>query len=173
MWRGLVILILMVACRHHRSPSALSRDSDMITGKVVGLADGDSFVIVTDDKEEIRIRMHGIDAPERRQPYWKSSRRFLSDMIYGKRVRIKVVDRDRYGRLVGVVFMGDTNVNYEMVRHGYAWHYVRYSNDTVLARLQREAKARRLGLWQEPGAVPPWEERRLRREARLDREAVP
>jgi len=139
----------------------------VFTGKVVGLADGDSFVMIVNNRE-VRVRMHGIDAPERRQDYSRKAKEFLSRMIYGKTVRVETVDIDRYGRVVGEVYVDGKHVNAEMVKNGYAWHYKHYSNNKDLARWEDSARRHHLGLWQQPHPVPPWEWRKMKREGILE-----
>ena len=130
--------------------------------KVVKVVDGDTIHILDTDKNRSKVRLHGIDTPERGQPYWRAAREALADMVAGKKVRVTVVDEDRYGRLVGQVHLTDgTNVNVELVRQGMAWWYERYARgDRQLANAQREAREAGRGLWQEPDPMPPWEWRR-------------
>ena len=135
------------------------------TGKVVGVQDGDTLTVRQDAGAAIRIRLWGIDAPENRQAYSNASKRQLSSLTFGKRVRVLVRDTDRYGRTVAeIILPDDRNVNQEMVKAGYAWWYRKYApNDNVLEKLEADARAEKRGLWADPNAVPPWEYRRLRR----------
>ena len=110
-------------------------------------------------------RLAEIDTPERRQPYGTRSRQALSDLVFGKAVRVTVQDTDRYGRTVGRVYTGPVDVNAEMVRKGAAWVYRQYSRDVGLLRLEAEARTARRGLWALPEAqrTPPWEWRAAER----------
>ena len=139
-----------------------------LRGKVVGIADGDTLTLLTGRREQVRIRLSDIDAPERRQPYGTRARQMLADLVFGKPARIEVRDTDRYGRTVGRVFVAEQDVNAAMVRLGGAWVYRRYSDDAVLLRLEQEAQVQRRGLWALPEAerVPPWEWRTAKREHR-------
>lgn len=130
-----------------------------IAGRVVALADGDTLTVLTDAKEQVRIRLAEIDTPERGQPYGNRARQHLSDLVFDKQVRVEVQNTDHYGRTVGRVHEGRVDVNAEMVRQGAAWVYRRYSRDQTLLRIEDEAKAARRGLWSLPEAdrVPPWE----------------
>ena len=136
-----------------------------LTGRVVGISDGDTLTLLTDNRRQIRIRLYGIDAPEAHQPYGNRSRQALSALVFRRRVTVEVVDTDRYGRKVGRVIAGGTDVNATMVRLGAAWVYRAYTNDPALLRLEAEARAARRGLWALPEAQrrPPWEWRRHRR----------
>ncbi|HEY8609814.1 MAG TPA: thermonuclease family protein [Roseomonas sp.] len=136
-----------------------------LAGRVVGLSDGDTITILTPERQQVRIRLGEIDTPESRQPYGTRARQALSDLVFGKDVRVVVQDTDRYGRTVGRVHAGPLDVNAEMVRQGAAWVYRQYSRDAQLLRLEAEAKAARRGLWALPEAerTPPWEWRAAER----------
>jgi endonuclease YncB( thermonuclease family) len=136
-----------------------------LRGRVVGIADGDTLTLLTEQRKQIRIRLSDIDTPERRQPFGTRARQSLADLTYGKMVRIVVRDTDRYGRTVGRVFAGDQDVNAEMVRRGAAWVYRRYSDDPDLLRLEQIAQVEKRGLWRLPEAerIPPWEWRAAER----------
>lgn len=105
------------------------------------------------------MRLHGIDAPETGQDFGTRAKQAASDLAFGKQVTIREMDKDRYGRTVAEVILPDgKSLGQEMVRAGYAWHFVKYAPaDRELASLETEAKAARRGLWSQPGAVPPWE----------------
>jgi micrococcal nuclease len=135
------------------------------TGKVVGIQDGDTLTVLQDGGVSTRIRLWGIDAPERRQAYSNASKMYLSSLAFGKRVRLLVRDTDRYGRTVAEIILPDgRNANQEMVRAGYAWWFRKYApNDRILESLEGEACKAKRGLWADPNAVPPWEYRRVRR----------
>jgi endonuclease YncB( thermonuclease family) len=136
-----------------------------ITGRVVGIIDGDTFTLLAKGRQQLRIRLAEIDTPERRQPYGDRSRQALAALVFGKPVRVIVVDTDRYGRTVGQVHQGAVEVNAEMVRRGAAWVSLRYNRDAALPSLQAAAQRARRGLWALPEAdrVPPWEWRAARR----------
>jgi len=136
------------------------------TAKVVGIDDGDSIKLLTGDKTEIRVRLLGIDAPEWKQPYRDAAKQSLSDLIFGKTVRVQPTGEDRYHRVTANVFIDRVWVNYVQVRRGLAWHYVRYSTDKGLAAAELTARTERLGLWQEPQPTPPWEWRAVGRKQR-------
>lgn len=129
--------------------------------RVIGVKDGDTVVLLTSGKTEITVRLSEIDAPERKQAFGTVSRTFLSDLIFGKEVKLEKSGTDRYGRTLGFIYMRNgTNVNVEMVENGMAWQYDKYSNSAVLKKAQASAKSRRIGLWRDPYPVAPWEFRR-------------
>ncbi|WP_292004265.1 thermonuclease family protein [Chlorobium sp.] len=136
-----------------------------LEGRVVRVRDGDTIVMLDAGRELHVIRLAHIDTPEKNQPYGNRAKQFVSSLVYGKTVRIDVTDRDRYGRLIGVVYIGATNVNLQLVRHGYAWWYREYSRDVSYGRTELDAFERRSGLWADSRPVPPWEWRRKKREA--------
>jgi endonuclease YncB( thermonuclease family) len=129
---------------------------------VVGVTDGDTITVLRDGRHEA-LRLHGIDAPEKRQAFGERAKQFTSDLVFGKTVVVRVGGRDRYGRTIADVFLRDgRSVNQEVVRAGYAWQYRRYSGDQRLAVLEAEARAAFRGLWADPNPEPPWEWRQGR-----------
>jgi micrococcal nuclease len=133
-------------------------------GKVVGVADGDTITVLR-DRESVRVRLNGIDAPEQGQAFGNRAKQFTSSLAFGKVVTARVKDRDRYGRLVADVILPDgRNLNHELVRTGFAWWFRRYApNDRMLADLEAEAPEARRGLWADPKPVAPWEWRATKR----------
>ncbi len=137
-----------------------------VVGRVVAVADGDTLTVLTDAGQQLRIRLAEIDTPETAQPYGPRARRELTDLAFGKEVRVAVQDTDRYGRTVGRVRARGQDINAELVRRGAAWVYRQYSHDAALLTLEAEARAARRGLWALPESqrVPPWEWRAVGRE---------
>ena len=130
------------------------------SGKVIKVIDGDTFDLMFEEKT-IRVRMFGIDSPERGQAFNVKAKEFTASMIAGKEVTVIIRNKDRYGRFVCDVYVQDsTYVNAEIVKAGYAWHFTRYSSDMQLAQLQEEARNNMRGLWQNSNPIPPWEFRR-------------
>ncbi len=137
--------------------------------RVVAVKDGDSIEVVRDvdgRQEAVEIRLSGIDAPERGQPWSKRAREALAQRVLGKTVRINAVTTDRYGRTVGEVYADNVCVGCELLREGLAWVYRQYTKDPVLLGLEAEARAARRGIWSLPveQQVAPWEWRRGKRE---------
>ena len=133
-----------------------------LTGKVVGVHDGDTLTLLVPDGasyRQVKVRLGEIDTPESKQPYGERAKQTLSDLAYNKPARVVVQDTDKYGRTVGRVYVGGIDVNAEMIRQGAAWAYRQYLKDQSLLRLEAEAKAAKRGLWALPEAqrMPPWE----------------
>ena len=106
---------------------ALGVSAETFTGKVVGISDGDTITVLHNGRGEV-IRLDGIDAPERRQPFSAAAKQHLSDLVWQKTVRVQTKSKDRYQRSVGLIFLLEgLNVNQEMVRAGYAWWFRRYA----------------------------------------------
>ena len=135
-----------------------------ISGNVLTVADGDTITIVDKQGQKHKIRFFGIDSPEFDQAYYRAARNQMTMLVSGQAVTVDVKDTDRYGRTVGVVYVNGQNLNEEMVRTGYAWWYRRYDpNNPNLKEAEDQAKAAKLGLWQDADPMPPWEWRRQKR----------
>jgi endonuclease YncB( thermonuclease family) len=147
-------------------PLAAAPTAEVLEGLVVRVADGDTLDVLDAGRRTLRVRMLGIDAPEGGQAYGKVARQVLKDRVIQRRVTVRVQERDRYGRLVGKVLLEGVDLNLELVREGMAWHYEHYAKDqfpgdaAAYASAQREARAARRGLWNQPGPQAPWEWRR-------------
>lgn len=138
------------------SPQLYAKDSE-IRGFVVGVMDGDTLKLLTSDRQELRIRLAEIDAPEKKQAFGEVSKRSLSDLAFNKPALVRVVNTDRYGRIVGRVYVGTLDVNMAQVGRGLAWAYTQYLTDDRIGSLEANARKARVGLWadkQEP--VAPW-----------------
>jgi len=144
---------------------ALPATADTITGKVVAISDGDTLTMLK-DKTQYKIRLSEIDTPEKGQPYGKKAKQILSALVFGETISVKVETTDRYGRTVGRIYLGDLDVNAEMVKNGHAWVYKKYAKDKNLYQLEALAKENEVGLWSLPETqkIPPWEWRRGKRE---------
>lgn len=130
-------------------------------GKVIKVIDGDTITILTQNKEQIRVRLYGIDAPEKKQAYGDVSKKALSNMIAGKQVEIKEHGRDIYKRVLGAIFLNNVDINAKMVSNGYAWAFIKYSKKYV--EQEQFARKNKKGLWQDKNAIAPWEFRKLKR----------
>lgn len=130
-----------------------------LSGKVVAVADGDTITILTPDKEQVKIRLNEIDAPEKDQPFGQSSKKALSDLVFGKDVSVEWNKTDKYKRTLGRVFIGDTDVNLQQVKNGAAWAYTQYLTDDRIKQAETEARNAKAGLWalQADQIMPPWE----------------
>jgi endonuclease YncB( thermonuclease family) len=138
---------------------------DLIKAKVVKVADGDSITVLVSGNKQVKIRLHGIDCPEGGQAFGKRAKQFTSNQCYGKIIQYRTVDTDRYGRTVATVYLEDgKELNLEILKAGYAWHYKRYSKRQDYADAENNARRAGIGLWADKKPTPPWEWRRERRE---------
>ena len=137
---------------------------------MVGVSDGDTITMLDDGKTQHKVRLAGIDAPEKGQAFGERSKQSLSALVFQKRVEARCHKKDRYGREVCAVFVGLRDVGLEQIRQGMAWHYKEYQHEqTTQDRLvyrdeEENAKARRVGLWDDAKPVPPWEWRKTTRD---------
>ncbi len=132
-----------------------------ITGRVVRVADGDTISVLDSNNTQYKIRLHGIDTPERDQRYGKKAWDALSTMVAGRSVGVVVLGKDSYGRTDGTVYQGERNINLAMVAAGHAWWYRYYAPDEhPLQAAEEKARSEKLGLWAEPNPIPPWDWRR-------------
>lgn len=140
--------------------------AQVFEGKVVGISDGDTITILTDQKQQIKVRLYGVDCPETKQAYGTRARQFTSDKIFGKRVRVEVADTDHYGRTVGIVTApGGSVLNSDLLAGGMAWLYTAYCKKPFCRdwkKLEEGARIAHKGLWADT-AVPPWEFRKAGR----------
>ena len=151
----LLLIIALFAFFHHPAPVT-------VTGKVIKVVDGDTFDILDSSFKTIRIRMNGIDAPEKKQAFGESSRKQLASLCAGKVVRIVKYSTDRNKRWIADSYVDGISLSHRMVEEGMAWHFTKYSSDTSLAKLQQQACAKKIGLWSDPQAVAPWDFRNKR-----------
>jgi micrococcal nuclease len=156
------------------APSPPSSDSgcDALRAGGPGGGRGDTVYVLDASQERHKIRLAGIDTPERKQPFGKKAKDYLIGPVAGKDVEVDWSKRDRYGRIVGKVIFEGQDVDLAMVQAGYAWWYRKYAGeqnagDRVLYEAAEEkAKAEHLGLWADPHPVPPWEWRKKKRASR-------
>ena len=142
---------------------SLSAQAEIIRGKVIKIADGDTLTLLTDSDKKIRIRLAGIDTPERKQPFGNTAKNALAKLVFQKKILIETQTKDRYGRIVGTVFLDNQNVNNELIRQGMAWVYKKYTNNKTLYELENKAKTKMVGLWADENPIAPWDWRRGKR----------
>lgn len=145
----IVILLLAVGFYYYQ----VSENS--FTAEVIHVIDGDTIDVLVVN-QPIRIRLAGIDAPEKSQAFGTKARKVLSDMVKNKMVTVIEVDKDQYQRTVAIIKLDDFNINQEMVRQGMAWVYTNYNQDYNLPLLEAKARANKAGLWCQANPVPPW-----------------
>ena len=162
---AVLLALLFLGCSQSTAPPIVALEAtEGIVGRVVGISDGDTIKVLV-DKQEVKIRLHGIDCPETGQPFGKAAKQFTSAQCFGKDVVVEVIDIDRYKRTVGVVLLLDgTIVNHEIVRAGLAWWYKQYAPvDETIEGLEKEAKEAKRGLWADKNPIPPWDWRKGKR----------
>lgn len=143
--------------------------AETLTGRIVG--DGDTVTLLDPAKQQHKIRLTGIDAPEKRQAYGNVSRQHLAGLVFGRQVAADCGKTDRYGRLVCVIEVAGVDANLAQVAAGLAWHYKRYQGEqrpedrVAYSAAEERARRERVGLWADAAPVAPWEFRKARREA--------
>jgi micrococcal nuclease len=139
------------------------RVDPLLEGKVVGISDGDTFKLLSNGNLTLRIRLYGVDAPEKGQDFSTQAKQKLSELIFSKYIKVEKKDTDRYGRIVGLVYVNEININEEMLRNGMVWHYKQFDKSEKWAALERIAQQQKLGLWSRSSPVPPWQWRKMKR----------
>ncbi|WP_180273533.1 thermonuclease family protein [Iodobacter sp. BJB302] len=131
--------------------------AETLTGQIIGISDGDTATLLTSAHQPVKIRLGQIDAPEKAQAFGEKSKQSLSELIYGKNVSVEVETKDKYGRTVGKILVGNLDANLEQVKRGMAWFYVQYGHDMAYRDAESKAKASRLGLWSDISPTAPWD----------------
>jgi micrococcal nuclease len=150
---------------HASLPS--SDQATIISGKVIAVLDGDTIDILDSHREKIRIRIHGIDAPEIGQPFGRNAKDLLAERIAGQQVNVVCLSHDRFGRTIGDIIWNGDRLSVQLVTEGMAWHQVSFApNDLELATAELKARTDEVGLWSDKRHVPPWEWRKLSKEER-------
>lgn len=130
--------------------------------KVIRIIDGDTFEgFLEESKTTKRYRLAAIDTPEKKQPYGNRAKQELSNLIFGQRVSVKCIGKDRYKReIVWVTNEAKQVIQDEMLKRGMAWHFTKYDNSARLNKLEAEARNNKIGLWADPTPVAPWDFRK-------------
>lgn len=143
--------------------------SEIITGRVVGISDGDTVTVLDSTNTQHKIRLAGIDAPEKKQAFGNRSKQNLSDLVFDKLVQVETTKKDRYGREIGKIVVNGLDANLEQIKRGFAWHYKAYQREqsaidrTLYSDSENSARAGKVGLWGDAESVPPWEFRRAKK----------
>ena len=154
------ILLILFSCTLHAAT---------LQGKVVGVADGDTMTVLDATNTKHKIRLQGIGAPEKAQPFGQKSKQSLSQLVYNKQVTVEYQKKDKYGRTLGKVLHNGTDVCLEQIKLGMAWHYKQYKSDqpkedrTLYDQTEQDARAKKAGLWIDKAPTPPWEFRRQKK----------
>ena len=142
--------------------------ADVLLGHVVGVSDGDTITVLDGSKQRHVIRLMGIDAPEKRQAFGQKAKQSLSELVFGRDVSVTWFKNDRYGRIVGQVHVGDTDVCLEQIKRGLAWHYKQYEREQSVedrsryANADKVARLAKIGLWADEHPIEPSAFRRMK-----------
>lgn len=164
------VFLFLISCNHPESKEfgryhsnensqfTIEKTADF---KVIGIKDGDTFVVLVAGKEQV-VRLEHIDCPEKNQPFGRRAKQFASDLCFGKYVQLdhkNIYDRNK--RLIAeIILENGVNINKELVNNGLAWHFKKYSNDNDYAVLEASARNNQIGLWAIDNPIPPWEFRK-------------
>ena len=127
-------------------------------GKVIGVMDGDTIKVLV-NRNAVTIRLEGIDAPESGQSYGRKAKEALARIVAGKTVTVRKIGTDKYERTLGMVIVGETDVNAKLVGDGWAWHYSKHNSDERVAKLEEAARTAKRGLWADEAPLAPWDYR--------------
>ena len=147
----------------------LRQEHGQVRGRVVGVSDGDTVTVLDSQNVQYRVRLIGIDAPEKNQPFGKVAKQILSDRIFNREVVVHTKGLDRYKRTLGKIVLNGVDQNLALIREGVAWHYAQYSKSqfpgdaATYAEAERTARRNRIGLWRDPSPIPPWDWRKSRK----------
>jgi endonuclease YncB( thermonuclease family) len=143
----------------------------VLVGRVVGIADGDTITVLDADSNPHKVRLAGLDAPEKAKAFGERAKQHLSDRVFDQSVQVTFGKSDRYGRLVGKVIPDGEDVNLQMVREGLAWHYKAYEGEQpawdrlTYSMAEDVARRRQIGLWSDAERIPLWEWRAHKRQS--------
>jgi endonuclease YncB( thermonuclease family) len=141
-------------------------NASTLEGRVVGVADGDTVTVLDSSNTQFKIRLMGIDAPEKKQAFGNKSKQSLSDLVFDKHVMVEYSKKDKYGRIVGKIIVDGVDANLEQIKAGMAWHYKKYQKEqlvadrSIYAHAEELARENNLGLWRDEGKIPPWDFRK-------------
>ena len=154
----LATLLLFLAC---------NLNATTLQGKVVHVADGDTIIVLDANNNQHKIRLQGIDAPEKAQAFGQKSKQSLHLLMHSKQVSVEFQKKDKYGRTVGKVVHNGTDICLEQIKLGMAWHYKKYESEQpkedreTYAQAELSARSQAIGLWKDKQPSPPWEFRKL------------
>ena len=147
-----------------------SLNASTLQGRVVGVADGDTITVLDANNKPYKIRLQGIDAPEKAQAFGNKSKQSLHRLVHSKQVTIEFQKKDKYGRTVGKVVINGLDVCLEQIKLGMAWHYLQYASEQskedreTYAQAEQAAQFQQIGLWKDKNTIPPWEFRKLQKQ---------
>jgi endonuclease YncB( thermonuclease family) len=145
---------------------------------VTRVLDGDTFYCIPKERltdvpivkihkdGSITVRLYGVDAPEKDQPYGEEAQNSLRELIKGRTVELEVKNIDKYGRIIALVYVNGVNINLEQVKRGYAWAYLEFLDRPYVSEFylaEKEARSKSFGFWKQANPTPPWEWRKLKK----------
>jgi endonuclease YncB( thermonuclease family) len=142
-----------------------SQTSQTLQGKVVTVLDGDTIIVLNENKKTFKVRFKGIDAPEKSQAFGQQAKQKLSSLIFDRNVSVEWQERDRYQRILGKVENNGQDICLKMIETGYAWHYKRFqesqqpSDRLSYTEAENRSRQQKIGLWHDPNPIPPWDYR--------------
>lgn len=145
---------------------AHTSDADILLGRVIGVSDGDTVTVLDSRNTQWKIRLMGIDAPEKKQAFGSRSKGSLSALVFNKQVTIEYNKKDKYGRTVGKILVDGVDANLEQIKAGMAWHYKKYEKEqsvddrSIYAKAEDQARTERRGLWIDAEPTAPWDWRK-------------
>lgn len=163
-----MVTVLLILCVLTGTISEAAAET--LHGIVIEVQDGDTLKLLVDGKTQHRVRLAGIDAPEKGQPFGSRSKEALAALVHGRSISVEWRKRDRYGRVIGTVQVGGNDVNLAQIERGFAWHYLAYvqeqsrADQILYSQAESSARRTRVGLWRDPTPVPPWTFRKAKRE---------
>ena len=159
-----IIILLFNQCNSRSGDRSFIGSDEKLSGKIIKIIDGDTYDILLNGKETVRVRMEGIDAPERGMPFYRVSKNYLAELCSEKYVTLKITGKDSYKRLLAFSYLEDgRELSHKMIEAGLAWHYKKYNSDADLANLEIEARKLKRGLWIDKYPMPPWVNKKLHR----------
>lgn len=160
-WKLLIVIPLLVQSAY----------AEILSGRVIGVADGDTITVLDSTNTKHKIRLNGIDAPEKSQAFGNISKKSLSDIVFNKQINVEWHKYDRYGRKVGKIYVDNEDVCLEQIRRGLVWFNIKYKGELVqrdritYVQAHQEAERNKIGLWVDKNPIPPWEFRKQQRQA--------
>lgn len=158
---SILLAAAFAALAADESKPAPEPDPEPWKGKVIAVQDGDSLTVLKHQKTQVRIQLVAIDAPELGQEFGRKAKEQLSDLTFGKMVRVYPEGLDPDGQTLARVMVANKDINYTMVSRGFAWHYRKNSDSERLQKAEDRAKKREKGLWAPGNAMAPWEYRKI------------
>jgi endonuclease YncB( thermonuclease family) len=163
------LFLILTFCFTNLCSISFAKDSSNLTetlsGKVIGIADGDTLTILIDGNSQVKVRLAGIDAPEKTQAFGNASKKLLSNKVFSQNIKVEARGKDKYGRVLGIIRLGDQDINEYMIAEGLAWHYKKYAKDQPAgeadqySRTEEIARLNKKGLWVQENPTPPWDYR--------------